>query len=252
MSNCWVGPLLSAFVFTFNWKCPGVCSVTWLMRVQFKIVWQEYKMTWPKSGLGILLQLMTSCLTVSDFRGGMPRPRTDLDFWGNTGWQTQHRLSTATPEKPASHDRGVFCQSQQQNTHVVPSRVKCSLKCHKLAYLASLRSNQVLSWESNTFLNIVECCETGCHAHQSTDFNECAWMCLKQACYSKDKSAEGEGSWPQPLEITSILENILNPDPATKDHWESISYVKSLSAKANIRRQSKRLPNCHNKWFINL
>ena len=42
-----------------------------------------------KRGLGILLQLMTSCLTVSDFRGegGMPSwPRTDLDLWGAEHW----------------------------------------------------------------------------------------------------------------------------------------------------------------------
>ena len=48
-----------------------------------------------KSGLGILLQLMTSCLTMSDFRGGMPRPRPDLDLEGETQC-SEHWLANTT------------------------------------------------------------------------------------------------------------------------------------------------------------
>ena len=91
-----------------------------------------------KRGLGILLQLMTSCLTVSDFRGkgGMPSwPRTDLDLWGgrtlagkhNTDFPLRHLRSPHPPRTAAcSAKANKITHTCCATLHVSSVSLKCS------------------------------------------------------------------------------------------------------------------------------
>ena len=170
-------------------------------RVQFKTVRQEMTCLSKKRGLGILLQLMTSCLTVSDFRRGgdahcpgQERTWRTLAGKHNTDFPLRHLRSPHPP-------RTCSAKSQQKNTHVVsPLHVKCF---SKMQQTCSLNGSYQYIWPilkidqflllSNIFLNLLYVLkQVAMTTNQQILMN--VPYCLRQACYS----AAAEAEWNKP------------------------------------------------------